>query len=219
MGRDGEFDSVLARVVGPLSIEVAQLDDDARHRWEAYAAVRGWQEVDWFDMPGAFAWRREPPGVWELTWQQTADMSEMVDLRLLPPDHSLVWRRQLVDLVREFGTLLGRAITLVDESTAMPVLDFDPADGEVHQARRTLPTPMVRPPGEQCCAAMRRQFTEECDICVDAYACPHQLLYYIANTGDYALPVRDGGSSYVAIKHCPWCGAGVPGAASHGDPG
>ena len=59
--------------------------------------------VDWVDMPGVFAWRREPPGIWEMTWQQTAHGREMFELRLMPPEHSMVWRRQVVDLLRDLG--------------------------------------------------------------------------------------------------------------------
>ncbi|HEY1485766.1 MAG TPA: hypothetical protein VGF84_06665 [Micromonosporaceae bacterium] len=219
MSADGDFDAILARVRGPLSIEAAQLDAEARGRWEAYAATHGWHEIDWFDMPGAFAWRRQPPGVWEMTWQRSSPTSELFDVRLLPPEHSLVWRRQLIGFVRDLGLLLGRAITLRDDSTATGLIDLDPADGRLRRARTTPPKPIDRPPGQLCCVAMRQQFADECDICFDAAGCPHQLIYFNAKSGDLGLPVRDGGSTYVAITHCPWCGRGVSGTAAYSDAG
>jgi hypothetical protein len=223
VGAGSDFDFLLSRVAGPLSIEVAQLDSAARARWEGYAADHGWREVDWFDMPGAFLWRREPPGVWELTWQQTAGASEMFDVRLLPPENSLVWRRQVVDFVQELGVVLARAITLVDEATATPLIAFDPDGDRVRRAPPPAPRPLDRPSGQLCCEAMRAQFEDACDVCMDPQGCPHQLVVYVPKTGDFGLPIRDGGSGYTSITHCPWCGTnlspGVSGGASAGESG
>jgi hypothetical protein len=209
-----EFDNVLARVSGPLGLEVADLDPGARERWSVYATAHGWTGMDWLDMPGVLAWRRDPPGIWEMTWHQALD-GEALDLRLMPPENPLVWRRQVVDLVRDIGEILRREVVLVDERSATAVLRFDPDRHEVRVPRRPAVRPLDRPPFEPCCAAMAGQFAEQCDTCPDPRDCPDQLLLYIpgggggSDGGEYGLPVRDGGSAYVAIAFCPWCGSRV----------
>lgn len=37
-----------------------------------------------------------------------------------------------------------------------------------------------------------------------------RLVIYIPHFQEYGLPIYDGGSSYVLIKYCPWCGAKLP---------
>lgn len=34
--------------------------------------------------------------------------------------------------------------------------------------------------------------------------CPDTVIYYYGS--DYGLPIRDGGSSYIKIDYCPFCG-------------
>jgi hypothetical protein len=33
---------------------------------------------------------------------------------------------------------------------------------------------------------------------------------YIPKFREYGLPILDGGTSYIAIQFCPWCGARLP---------
>jgi hypothetical protein len=35
------------------------------------------------------------------------------------------------------------------------------------------------------------------------------ILYY-PKPGDYGIPVLDGGTSYIVLDFCPWCGAKLP---------
>ncbi|CAM3289965.1 hypothetical protein STSO111631_12460 [Stackebrandtia soli] len=44
----------------------------------------------------------------------------------------------------------------------------------------------------------------------DVWDCPDFLIYYSAKFNEYGIPIRDGGSSYWAISHCPWCGTTLP---------
>jgi hypothetical protein len=216
MAGDGaEFDRVLARVSGPLGVEVWNVDAAQRERWETYAAEHGWGPIDWFDMPGAFAWRREPPGIWEMTWQQTTHAREMFELRLMPPEHSLVWRRQIIELLRGLGETLGRDVVLTDERTAMPLLRFDTGLGAVRVAEQPPARPLDAPPEPLCCDRMAAQFTSACDTCLDQRDCANHVVLYFPTrqdlaTGEFGLPIRDGGSSYLPISHCPWCGSRVP---------
>jgi len=36
--------------------------------------------------------------------------------------------------------------------------------------------------------------------------CPDATLIRIQSKGKFGIPVRDGGSSFIAIDYCPWCG-------------
>lgn len=53
----------------------------------------------------------------------------------------------------------------------------------------------------------------------DDYCCDKMRMYlslgdvaivYVAKLREYGLPVLDGGSSYILITHCPWCGSQLP---------
>jgi len=35
-------------------------------------------------------------------------------------------------------------------------------------------------------------------------------LVYVAKFREYGIKVLDGGSSFVVIAHCPWCGSALP---------
>lgn len=39
-------------------------------------------------------------------------------------------------------------------------------------------------------------------------ACPDVLVVWSPRQGA-GLPVRDGGTSFVIINHCPWCGSNI----------
>lgn len=36
----------------------------------------------------------------------------------------------------------------------------------------------------------------------------------VFHDGEYGVPVRDGGSSYLVIEYCPWCGRIVRGKSA-----
>lgn len=37
-----------------------------------------------------------------------------------------------------------------------------------------------------------------------------RLVVYVPHFREYGLPIYDGGSSYLLIKYCPWCGTRLP---------
>jgi hypothetical protein len=43
--------------------------------------------------------------------------------------------------------------------------------------------------------------------------CPDAQVVYNATFGEYGLPVRDGATSVILIRFCPWCGARLPESA------
>ncbi len=56
-----------------------------------------------------------------------------------------------------------------------------------------------------CCDRMTDALKFTCKKCKDPFECPDSILHY-TETRAYGLIVHDGGRSFLAIKHCPWCG-------------
>lgn len=58
-----------------------------------------------------------------------------------------------------------------------------------------------------CCTMMVDQVTHRCDK-HDPFECPDHLIIEIADSDgrEYGLITHDGGSSYIRIDYCPWCG-------------
>lgn len=54
------------------------------------------------------------------------------------------------------------------------------------------------------CCEMMEHYTQPCADGCKVNECPDQLVIF--TQAGPSLPVRDGGSSYVPIKWCPWCG-------------
>jgi len=63
---------------------------------------------------------------------------------------------------------------------------------------------------KHCCDDMTRALDFACPEHQDPFDCPDALLYYHQRFDEYGLIVHDGGSSWVCIKHCPWCGKALP---------
>ena len=61
-----------------------------------------------------------------------------------------------------------------------------------------------------CCETMAYHATHRCDEHPDPFDCPDNVVWFDATELRYGLITHDGGSSYVAIRHCPWCGTGLP---------
>src|SRR5438094_3836265 len=57
-----------------------------------------------------------------------------------------------------------------------------------------------------CCEQMRRQAEFTCDAHPGLTECPDSLIVHQRDTGEFGLRIHDGGSSSIAIRHCPWCG-------------
>lgn len=58
-----------------------------------------------------------------------------------------------------------------------------------------------------CCDAMASAETPCDGVHREGEICPDQLVVMIGHRR--ALPIRDGGSSGVVIRRCPWCGTRV----------
>lgn len=54
------------------------------------------------------------------------------------------------------------------------------------------------------CIHMAYYSTMVCNDHHDFFECPDMTI--VKDGGEYGIPVRDGGASYIKIDYCPWCG-------------
>ncbi len=59
---------------------------------------------------------------------------------------------------------------------------------------------------KHCCLAMGKQIAHRCDKHPDPFDCPDNLIHFAEVDGNYGIIIHDGGSSFVTIEFCPWCG-------------
>jgi hypothetical protein len=59
-----------------------------------------------------------------------------------------------------------------------------------------------------CCDRMDYDLNQKCDVHKTRDECPDALI--TVGRGGYGLIVHDGGSSFIRINFCPWCGARLP---------
>jgi hypothetical protein len=60
-----------------------------------------------------------------------------------------------------------------------------------------------------CCEDMKRN-VEYKDEVQDEFDCPNNLITYVSNADEYGIIFHDGGTAYMRIRYCPWCGAKLP---------
>ena len=63
-------------------------------------------------------------------------------------------------------------------------------------------------PKRVCCSDMEAHLQWKCDQHSDPDDCPDCIVRFYRN-GQYGIPIHDGGSSYIRIDYCPWCGASL----------
>jgi hypothetical protein len=61
-----------------------------------------------------------------------------------------------------------------------------------------------------CCDALKVQLLHTCAEHPDPSDCPDALIVQSRDGAEFGIRVHDGGSSFVRIDHCPWCGAHLP---------
>ena len=69
------------------------------------------------------------------------------------------------------------------------------------------------PVAPYCCEMMRSNIEKVCEQHDHAEDCPDRLGTFVPKFNEFGLPVHDGGSSYVIIEYCPWCGRKLPESA------
>jgi hypothetical protein len=68
---------------------------------------------------------------------------------------------------------------------------------------------------QHCCERMEEGLKLDCSQHADEFECPDSLVYYADRSNEYGLIVHDGGTSYIVIRYCPWCGAKLPESKRH----
>lgn len=58
---------------------------------------------------------------------------------------------------------------------------------------------------QHCCQEMQMMVEEENSI------------VFLEKFQEYGVPIRDGGSSYLLMNYCPWCGARLPSSTCDGE--
>jgi hypothetical protein len=54
---------------------------------------------------------------------------------------------------------------------------------------------------------MESQLRWKCDQHAHPEDCPDCIVKFYLESGKFGLLIHDGGSSYIEIQFCPWCGA------------
>jgi hypothetical protein len=57
-----------------------------------------------------------------------------------------------------------------------------------------------------CCDLMKTELESVCEIHPDRFDCPDNVIYFSKSSGEYGLIIHDGGSSFLKINFCPFCG-------------
>lgn len=60
-----------------------------------------------------------------------------------------------------------------------------------------------------CCKRMAYDLNQVCDRHPDRFDCADAIMHR-SQDGDYGIIVHDGGTSYIKISYCPWCGTKFP---------
>ena len=58
---------------------------------------------------------------------------------------------------------------------------------------------------EICCESMKYHLEYKCDIHKNAFDCPDKIIHK-SKKNEYCIIIHDGGSSYIKITFCPFCG-------------
>jgi len=56
------------------------------------------------------------------------------------------------------------------------------------------------------CVHIADAVTFTCHMHPDPWDCPDYTIVYMKKSKLYGLPIRDGGSAFIPINYCPWCG-------------
>jgi hypothetical protein len=62
----------------------------------------------------------------------------------------------------------------------------------------------------QCCEEMMLQTDFVCEEHESPFECADNLIYYSQKFDEYGLIIHDGGSSFIKIEFCPFCGTKLP---------
>src|SRR5687768_7293439 len=61
-----------------------------------------------------------------------------------------------------------------------------------------------------CCEQMAETVNYRYSQNTDIFDCPDNIIYYSPRFDEYGIIIHDGGTSYITIKYCCWCGMKLP---------
>ncbi len=61
-----------------------------------------------------------------------------------------------------------------------------------------------------CCEKMAENINYRCSQHLDVFDCPDNLVYFSQKLNEYGIIIHDGGSSFIKIDYCCWCGKKLP---------
>ena len=53
---------------------------------------------------------------------------------------------------------------------------------------------------------MKYHLEHKCDVHKDDFDCPDKIIYSSKKENEFGIIIHDGGTSFIEIKYCPWCG-------------
>jgi hypothetical protein len=53
---------------------------------------------------------------------------------------------------------------------------------------------------------MKEHIESKCEQHEDRFDCPDAIIHFSKTHKTYGIIIHDGGSSYIKIDFCPWCG-------------
>lgn len=59
---------------------------------------------------------------------------------------------------------------------------------------------------QHCCDMMQYFAEYRCDVHQSRFDCPDCIIHFDGESHRYGIIIHDGGSGWISIKHCPWCG-------------
>lgn len=57
-----------------------------------------------------------------------------------------------------------------------------------------------------CCNTMKYHLEYKCDIHKNDFDCPDKIIFKSKKEKNFGIIIHDGGSSYIEIIFCPFCG-------------
>lgn len=57
-----------------------------------------------------------------------------------------------------------------------------------------------------CCQRFQETIEHKCQEHDNPFDCPDCLIYFLSKNKEFGLIVHDGGTSFITISYCPFCG-------------
>ena len=119
--------------------------------------------------------------------------------------HKLRTALTLLGLTMGVATLIT-VMTIVQGANVYVEQKIARLGSDVFQISRT---PFTLTDWDLIIKALRYKNLELDDMRAVQEGCPDCLVWYYPRPALFGMPVHDGGSAFIHIKYCPWCGANL----------